>query len=326
MTLDRPDPNEGLCRQVTLAQMRSQLRIYKVPEISASLIVCSAILFIVCCGERSGQADVPVVDAANGSPIAPSVTPLLSPLTVISEEASFAGVSFRFNPQVFGKVFPQEVEESRLQEPDEMPDGVEPRHVVFTFELKKQYNEAHVTVYSAREFPRMFDKNLEMKKGIVDEFRNLSRVLAQPSLRFGGDIPFIPFRNGSQEFQAKVKLAKFANGKGIFFVTHWSTEVALVSNDHLYYVFEGLTDDGKHYVVAEMPVNAVFLPQVYQDEFEGFKERDLYDFYRKDTVAERKYRDYIASITNRLNALPGDEYQPALRHLEEIVSTLRIGE
>lgn len=245
-------------------------------------------------------------------------------------DVSFGGVSFRYNPQIFGKVVPSEIDEYLLKESDSHPDSVAPRHILFTFELAKQYNAANLVVYPIADFPRMFGKNKESKKATVKAFEDLRKVLTNKNLRFDGDIPFIPFRNGGQEFQAKVKLADFENGKGIFFVTHWSTEMALVSNDHLYYVFEGMTDDGKYYIIAEMPTNVAFLPALPPDDFEGYKEKDLYDRIdpydrsKKNDAAEKRHELYISSITSRLEALPPDSYQPSLRHLEELISSLKI--
>ena len=43
------------------------------------------------------------------------------------------------------------------------------------------------------------------------------------------------------------------------------------SNRQLRYIFEGLTDDEKYYVLAEMPVSVDFLPKDSSDEYEGYK-------------------------------------------------------
>ena len=280
------------------------------------IVVLAVGPFLVCCQNQSLRPAV-TVQSATPEVIQPGH----------SQDVNFGGVSFRYNPRIFGKVVSAEVDEYPLKESDYHPDSVAPKHIVFTFELAKQYNEANLVIYPVADFPRMFKKNKESEKATRKAFEDLRKVLTNKNLRFDGSIPFIPFRNGGQEFQAKVELAKFENGKGIFFVTHWTNEMALISNDHLYYMFTGLTDDGKYYVIAEMPTNVAFLPEQSPDEFEGFKISELFDIYdpsKRNNAAEKRHKLYISSITSRLEALPPDDYQPGLRHLEEIISSLKI--
>lgn len=250
-----------------------------------------------------------------------------APETIQSEESQlvkFQGVSFRYNARVFGKVAAAEVDEYKLKQSDDKPDYVAPKHIAFTFDLRKQYNEANLKIYPVADFPKMMELNKPLKHATQKGFKDLRKVLTNKNLRIDGEIPFIPFRDGGQEFQAKVKLAKFENGKGVFFVTHWTFEVALISNELLYYVFEGLTDDGKYYVVAEMPTNVKFLPEHSPDDFEGYKRSFIFKDYRNPDQIEKRYIDYVSSITGRLNALASDEYQPSLNQLEEIISSLKI--
>jgi hypothetical protein len=100
--------------------------------------------------------------------------------------------------------------------------------------------------------------------------------------------------------------------------------MALISNDHLQYVFQGLTTDGKYYVVAEMPVSVPFLPDDSPEEFEGYRRLYLLEDYSTPDTIKARYKDYVRSITTRLEKLPADKFRPALRHFEEMIASIRV--
>ena len=259
-----------------------------------ALIILLPGIFAAGCGRSAPESTV----SAQSSP----------PNAILSAEprfVSFGGVSFRYDPKVFGNVEQTVVEEHRLEEPTDKPDSVAPKHIEFTFDFGPRYWEGFLHIYPVKDFPSVYVVNPASLRGMKSEIKALRKVLKNKDFRSVGQIPYLPFVDGSQSFQTNVKLSPFQNGNGIFFVTHWSTEAALISNAHLRYVFEGLSDDGKYYVLAEIPISVNFLPEDSPDEFEGYKERYLYDDYRtKDTIRPR-YQDYISSITTRLEKTIG---------------------
>ncbi len=277
------------------------------------VFIVATALCVGCLNERSQTAAI-------------SNPPVSQPAQPIEEQQhiEFKGVKFTYDRTTFGSVTPSEVPEVRLV-PDEKPDSVAPRHVTFRFELNKRYNEAHLTIYPVSEFVDIVSAHGEYQRRTRQQFKELGSVLRDKDLRFDGEIPFIPYREGGQEILAKVKLSDFQNGRGIFFVTHWAFEAGLISNELLYYVFEGLTHDGKHYVVAEMPVNVGFLPETSPEEYEGFRIDDLYADYKDPNSLGKRHKHYRSTIASRLDALPAAEFRPDLRHLEDIISSLEIG-
>ena len=71
----------------------------------------------------------------------------LEPKTEAGEEAiasdpevSFEGITFRYDPHVFGDVKKEVVPESKLEDPTFKPDGVAPEHVLFEFDYGKEFN------------------------------------------------------------------------------------------------------------------------------------------------------------------------------------------
>jgi hypothetical protein len=257
-----------------------------------------------------------------------SPTPGETPLPQAAEiqlpsggKVEFKGVSFSYNPKIFGEIKVREVDEYPLENETDRPDGVEPRHLSFRFGLAADSSVARIEIFPIEDFPRMYAVNKDSVKMIEKEIEAFKKNLKDKNYRLKGQIPYLRWLDAHQAFQAKVRHFKFQNGSGIFFLTHWSIESALLSNNRLRYTFEGLTDDGKNYVLAEISVSAAFLPKDEPDEFEGFKVQDI---YKDDAASRKRYQQYISSITKRLENLPPDQYEPNLKSFEEIISSLKI--
>lgn len=195
------------------------------------------------------------------------------------QNVNFQNVGFSYDLCAFGNVKSEEIPEYRMPEPVWKPDFVAPKHVEFTFDLEHEGWGATIGIYPIKDFPKMYAVAPELVRATKKEILDLEKVLLDKNFRSNGEIPYIPFIDASQEFQTNVKLSPFNNGRGIFFVTYLSTEFALISNDHLRYIFEGLTNDGKYYVLAEIPLSVKFLPDVSQEEFEGYERKFLLEDY-----------------------------------------------
>lgn len=239
------------------------------------------------------------------------------------QKVEFKGVSFTYNPQIFGKVKSEEVAEYPLEQADFKPDGVEPQHRLFTFDLATGFSKMSVAVYPINDFPRMYDVNKKWKNQMEEEIRNLQKVLEDKNFRVENEIPYLPFIDAGQAFQVKVKHFNFSGGKGILFLTFWDTEIELPSNRQLRYIFEGLTDDGKYYVLAEMPVSVAFLPEDSSEEYEGYKIPwgEKFDY---ENVVSKQIAEVNKKVARRLDNLPENEFKPNPKYLEEIISSLKI--
>lgn len=237
------------------------------------------------------------------------------------QNVDFKGVSFTYNPQIFGEVKTEEVAEYPLEAADFKPDGVEPQHRLFTFDLKTGFSEMHLAVYPIDDFPRMYAVNKLSVKAMEKEIRDLKKVLKDKNFRVQNEIPFLPFYDASQAFQQKVKHYSFQGGRGIFFLTYWEIEISFPNNRQLRYIFEGLTDDEKYYVLAEMPLKVTFLPDEASEEYEGYKT----PWGKFDDKAEMKrFAAVNEKIARRLENLSQNEFNPNLDQLEKIISSLKV--
>lgn len=237
-------------------------------------------------------------------------------------KAEFKGVSFSYNPQIFGEVMAEEVPEYPLEQVDYKDDGVAPAHRYFVFDLSKsEYEKIYLAVYPLKDFPRMFAVSKEYEKDMEQRIRDLEKVLIDKTFRVGNEIPsLVPYDAGTP-FYEKVKHFSFPSGQGILFLTQYQIGFELVSNHNLTYIFEGITTDKKYYVLAEVPVSVDFLPNEQIDEFEGYK----IPWGKLDDAREiRKFNEFNQKIGKRLDKLPSNKFKPDLKYFEEIISSLKI--
>ena len=281
-------------------------------RIASYLATLMSVFLVVSCGvsdERVSADARPEVSA-----------PIQQPLTEYPEVPE---VSFDHNPSVFGKFEREVVTEYRLQEPDNKPDFVAPKHVKFEFAPGQDGRNAFIEVYPVEGFPQVYTLNKDSVKWIKDEIEAIKIILKNKDHRLDGDIPHLPFEDAGQHTVARVRHVPFRNGNGILFVMSWSHGIEFVNNNRLLYRYEGITDDGKYYVTAEMPIRVGFLP-----EDEGTERVDGYTWSElvKDTSTNsERLKKYYSDITDRLERLRNDEYHPALSYFEALVRSIKVG-
>jgi hypothetical protein len=288
-------------------------------QTSIYVLIATLILIAAC-----GKPTIPVTQVSD-----PVNSKSAEPVHVEDATVDFEGVSFRYDANTFGDLKYEVVPVYPLHAPDEKPDGVAPEHILFTFALGREYSKAHIAVYPLNEFPEAYSVSPELIKGMKEKIEGLRKVLQDPSFRLDDEIPRLPYRDAGDNFYVKVRHFDFENGDGIIFVTHWMHGLDLVSNRNLLYRFEGVTRDGKYYVTGEMPVSVNFLPDDTPNEFEGYTYENLYDFSGdpktyNDRNPTQRYRNYMESISNRLEKLQSREFSPNLEKFESVISSLQI--
>lgn len=242
------------------------------------------------------------------------------------QNVDFQGVSFTYNPQVFEIKLESIVHETPLQDESDKPGGEFPNHIAFTLEVKNKLiePEATIKIMPIAEYRRMYAISKTYTETFDDELENLRKVIKDNQFRDRkrlkqGEIPFMPFYDAEQRFLAKVNHLPFQSGKGIAFITQYTVEPSMINNEELRYFYEGITNDGKYYILAELPVSVSFLPSSSDGEYEGYK---LCCPSNKDSINE--YEKYISKVAKRLEHLPQNEFEPNLDEFEKIISTLKV--
>jgi hypothetical protein len=277
---------------------------------SLTLILVFAGLFAQSCASTNVDSIALKAELFFGKQLEPNKEVLAN------QTVSFKGVSFNYNPQIFGEVKSEEVPEYALQYETDKPDGVEPRHIRFIFDSGR--SDGEISVFPLEDFPRMYAVNKSSVKYIEKEIADLKKALKDENYRVKNQIPYLRFIDAHQSFQSKVKHLRFQSGKGILFLTQYDIEPSLINNEGLTYLYQGITNDEKHYVLASFSVNVSFLPKDYEvEEFQGYKLYPYSDF-------AQRYKKYISEIRKRLEDLPAEQFQPNLKYIEELISSLKV--
>ena len=231
-----------------------------------------------------------------------TAVPAVAPLP----DVAYEGSSFFYDSSIAGDV---QGETLPAEDGAEGPQWeIAPQHIVFSFVgyvLPDTFHKPVIIVYPAEEYAAMS----ETAAGTISDLRDLlEQKPASPE-----QIPFLPMWNAAQFMQANVAYIDFQNGAGVRFLTQYGQAANPINNHELFYAFQGLTHDGRHYVAAILPASNPILPAdgsaVPGDDFGAFADN---------------FQDYINDIEGQLSAQPASSFTPDLSLLDEMIKSLRV--
>ncbi|HYN89805.1 MAG TPA: hypothetical protein VER55_14830, partial [Ardenticatenaceae bacterium] len=219
-----------------------------------------------------------------------------------------AGLRFAYDPALATGVT---VETVPAEEPS--PDAgwwmVHPQHRRASFAgypSRNLYHQPHVAIYPAEEFAAMSET-------AAQQIGALKTLLAEQPAAPEEELPVLPLINAAQVIQPQVRYLPFANGTGVRFVTQYNQDAGPISNQGLFYTFQGLTAGGRFYVSAIFPVTSPALPDdpvpVIKENPEDFAEGHL---------------TYLAETEDQLDALSAEDFEPNLDQLDALIQSLEV--
>jgi hypothetical protein len=262
-------------------------------------------------GAAPGPA-TPVTDEANiPAPAADPANPVTDEADApIPAAVSFSYEGIQFEPgELATAVTPAQIE-AQVGD-DDMPYWTSyPTHYTFTLEgypLADSWMPAQLVIYPADAYAGL---NLAAR----EEITIMQALLDNPaSLSVQERLPFIPLYNATQMFHSQAEWLEFGDGRGARFITMYSQSVSMVSNQELFYTFQGMTNDRRYYVSAILPVTATILsdsqPEMTLEEWDALSAR---------------HQAYLDETTIALDALEADAFSPSLAELDRLVQSLTI--
>ena len=223
----------------------------------------------------------------------------------------YGGVHFEISSDLAESIWPEVV---TAQPPVDGGFGfsVRPEHVRFTFANPPEPDQFQVIggigvsgdpqilIYPAREFGEMS----EIAKPEIEALQSLLET--RPSVP-EDKLPFLPLVNASPVFHAQEEYLDFQNGSGVRFITAYSQEaIGRLANKYIFYTFQGLTQDGEHYVAATFPIAA-----------EGLKDELVDEDWQAAQV-------HLAEDILHLDSLSADQFQPSLDVLDQVIQSLAV--
>lgn len=220
----------------------------------------------------------------------------------------YEGISFSFDESIGINALPATIPMQDMGE-EYMPGETYPTHYEFTFgtyAVGEHFHTPMIIVYPVDEY-------LAISSYVSDSFDSLQQALAtQPSGGVNDALPFLPMWNAGQMFSAKVDYFDFQNGSGVRYLTMYGQATYPVDNSNLFYTYQGMTDDGRFYISAVMPVTHTGLPadgDTIVDDWETF-------YNEWDT--------YITETVDWLNAQDPSSFFPSLTVLDEMMASFLI--
>ncbi len=193
------------------------------------------------------------------------------------------------------------------------------RSLNFTgYRLLGTFHNPRIEVYPIDEFAQL---NQYAGKAAND----LRALLASGQAQSGQRMPFLPVFNAAQMFTAQPKFLTFANGTGVRYLSQYGQALYPVSNEMLFYTFQGITSDGKYYVTAILPEGAAWLPDGSDPNDpqppDGIPFPDL-----ESPDIENEANAYFTAVRTRLDQTPGNQFTVPLPLLDEMIASLEVRE
>ena len=189
---------------------------------------------------------------------------------------------------------------------------VAPGHLEFTltgYQVQDKALEPQLFVYPVDEYSTLNTQ-------AADQIQKLKAVLAGGALTKDALPSWMV--NAGQIFAAKAQVVPFQSGRGVRFLTQYAQYPAPANNRELVYHFQGLTDDGKYYIVAVLPVTSSILAEDDKPDSpvpsEGVQ-------LPAGGMPDPAYYD---SVTRALEAMYEDSFNPSLFQLDALIQSITV--
>jgi len=198
------------------------------------------------------------------------------------------------------------------------PWDVAPAHLQLTFQGYPVQASFHV--------PQLFvypmDEYATLNPAAAESISRLNAVLANPFAAGNlNALPRVPFFNAGQVLAAQAKVIQFHGGSGVRFVAHYTRDISPINNGGLFYHLEGLTDDGRYYIVGVLPINLPFLADNNNPDLPvptgGVP-------FPAPSASPLSYTDYYSQIGRLIDAAPNDQFSPSLDLLDALTQSITV--
>ncbi|MBI5352685.1 MAG: hypothetical protein HZB50_08630 [Chloroflexi bacterium] len=288
-------------------------------------LVVGIILITLACGsvtpstpDQSGVGTIVAETLQAVTVNAPTlVPPTLEPTVQSGIPVSFQNVSFVIPNGLASGAAGTVV--AAVTEENGAPWDAAPEHIQFTlngYMSTGKFSAITINVYPAQGYSDSYP-------GATNSIHELQAILASPSAQLTNDaLPNVPYFNAAQMFAAQTQRINFASGSGVRMVTQYGQAVGSVTNNGVFYHFQGLTGDGKYYVVVVLPVGSPLLVSG-EGENEPVPAGGV-PFPGYTTLDPKDYEAYFQAVTDVLNASSPESFQPSLSQLDELIQSITI--
>jgi hypothetical protein len=189
---------------------------------------------------------------------------------------------------------------------------IAPAHLQFKltgYQVQGTFLEPQILVYPADEYA-------QLNAFAAEQIQRIKNIPAGAALATDA-MPLVPTFNAGPIFAAHIQLLDFQSGRGVRMVTQYAQYLAPVNNHELFYHFQGLTNDGKYYVIAVLPVSSSILAE---DDNPGSQIPPG----GVPVPATGPDAAYYEAATNALDAMYPDSFNPSLFQLDTLIKSITV--
>jgi hypothetical protein len=179
------------------------------------------------------------------------------------------------------------------------------------YPLQGKFFEPGIFIYPADEFGQL---SAEAAQSIID----LKALLAAQG-PLPEHMPFLPPLNAVQVFYSNAARLSFQNGSGIRYLTQYDQAPLPVNNNELFYTFQGLTQDGRYYVTAILPINADFLSSDANLDTSLPPGGVPFDWNNFENMPA-----YLQAVKQNLESTDPSQFTPTLPELDSLINSLTV--
>ncbi len=232
-------------------------------------------------------------------------------------QVSFNGITFRYDPTVFGAVLPAYDEGTPYQTEAPYfaniaphssfmfmrPDPARPA-VDLTGELRV-YKIADLEAYSEPSYKAVVEQLRTLDTDVLSTFETVSADYNIPAL------PFMPVLNATQVFRAHPSNLDFASVNGIEYFAYYSQSPEPILDGQVMYVYQGITTDGSYYLSFSIYVQTGLLETAIAADLD----RDAF-------VAN--YAPYLQDAFSLINGADPAAFTPATNALHSFIESIAV--
>lgn len=196
------------------------------------------------------------------------------------------------------------------------PWDVAPAYQVITlpnYPIQGHFHQPKIYIYPAQEYA-------SINEGVAHNIQILQDIISNPTTQPTREmLPGVPFFNAGGIFASNIQPVTFKNGRGVRWVTEYAQYFAPINNRELFYMFQGLSNDGQTYIIAILPINHPSLPA--DEKIDASLPAGGIPF-PADPAADMT--GYYDQVTNMLNASQPQAFTPTLIALDELIASISI--
>jgi hypothetical protein len=250
------------------------------------------------------SSPVPSAEAGANNPTAApqgeSQTDVCSGKTSVNYE----NVSFCYDPSIASGL----ASESTAEELSEMDESFNlPKHTKFTFQnyaISPTFHTPLLQVFPVAAYTQI---NSTIPQSVTD----LQSVIQSQNTTLE-KMPFLPGWNAAQFTVMQIKYLDFQNGKGVRYLTQYGQAYWPINSEDMFYTFQGITNDGKYYISAILPVGNPILPangDAYQGDINALGDN---------------FDAYLVDIKTKIDAQPAESFNPQLNQLDAMMQSFLV--